>query len=256
MRITMNNYKLILQYDGTRYSGWQKQGNTDNTIQAKLETIAGKLTGTPTDVNGSGRTDAGVHALGQTANFRCEKKLADTDYIRDYFNHALPIDIRVISVEEAPTRFHARLNAKEKHYRYVIDNAIVPNVFERRYAARIPSGHEARIPYDIKEMKKAAAYLTGEHDFKSFCDNRHMKKSTVRTIRDIRIANDNDRITLDFYGNGFLYHMVRILTGTLLEVGSGQRSAEDIPRILQSLDRREAGFTAPAPGLFLVEVMY
>ena len=194
--------------------------------------------------------------MGQTANFRCEKKLADTDYIRDYFNHALPMDIRVISVEEAPTRFHARLNAKEKHYRYVIDNAIVPNVFERRYAARIPSGHEARIPYDIKEMKKAAAYLTGEHDFKSFCDNRHMKKSTVRTIRDIRIANDNDRITLDFYGNGFLYHMVRILTGTLLEVGSGQRSAEDIPRILQSLDRREAGFTAPAPGLFLVEVMY
>ena len=252
----MNNYKLILQYDGTRYSGWQKQGNTDNTIQAKLETIAGKLTGTPTDVNGSGRTDAGVHALGQVANFRCEKIFADTDYIRDYFNHALPMDIRVISVEEAPTRFHARLNAKEKHYRYVIDNAVVPDVFERRYAARIPVEHEPRISYDIAEMKKAAAYLTGEHDFKSFCDNRHMKKSTVRTIRDVRIANDNDRITLDFYGNGFLYHMVRILTGTLLEVGSGQRSAGDIPRILQSLDRREAGFTAPAPGLFLVEVKY
>lgn len=105
----MNNYKLLLQYDGTRYSGWQKQGNTDNTIQAKLETIAGKLTGTPTDVNGSGRTDAGVHALGQVANFRCEKIFADTDYIRDYFNHALPMDIRVISVEEAPARFHARL---------------------------------------------------------------------------------------------------------------------------------------------------
>ena len=252
----MNNYKLILQYDGTRYSGWQKQGNTDNTIQAKLETIAGKLTGTPTDVNGSGRTDAGVHALGQVANFRCEKIFADTDYIRDYFNHALPMDIRVISAEEVPTRFHARLNAKEKHYRYVIDNAIVPDVFERRYAARIPVEHEPRISYDIAEMKKAAAYLTGKHDFKSFCDNRHMKKSTVRTIRDIRIANDNDRITLDFYGNGFLYHMVRILTGTLLEVGSGQRSAGDIPRILQSLDRREAGFTAPAPGLFLVEVKY
>ncbi len=252
----MNNYKLILQYDGTRYSGWQKQGNTDNTIQAKLETIAGKFTGTPTDVNGSGRTDAGVHALGQVANFRCEKIFADTDYIRDYFNHALPMDIRVISVEKAPARFHARLNAKEKHYRYVIDNAVVPDVFERRYAARIPVEHEPRISYDIAEMKKAAAYLTGEHDFKSFCDNRHMKKSTVRTIRDIRIANDNDRITLDFYGNGFLYHMVRILTGTLLEVGSGQRSAGDIPRILQSLDRREAGFTAPAPGLFLVEVKY
>ncbi len=252
----MNNYKLILQYDGTRYSGWQKQGNTDNTIQAKLETIARKLTGTPTDVNGSGRTDAGVHALGQVANFRSEKIFADTDYVRDYFNHALPMDIRVISAEEAPVRFHARLNAKEKHYRYVIDNAVVPNVFERRYAARIPAEYEPRISYDIAEMKKAAAYLTGEHDFKSFCDNRHMKKSTVRTIRDIRIANDNDRITLDFYGNGFLYHMVRILTGTLLEVGSGKRSAGDIPRILQSLDRREAGFTAPAQGLFLVEVKY
>ena len=252
----MNNYKLLLQYDGTRYSGWQKQGNTDNTIQAKLETIARKLTGTPTDVNGSGRTDAGVHALGQVANFRSEKIFADTDYVRDYFNHALPMDIRVISAEEAPVRFHARLNAKEKHYRYVIDNAVVPNVFERRYAARIPAEYEPRISYDIAEMKKAAAYLTGEHDFKSFCDNRHMKKSTVRTIRDIRIANDNDRITLDFYGNGFLYHMVRILTGTLLEAGSGQRSARDIPRILQALDRREAGFTAPALGLFLVEVMY
>lgn len=252
----MNNYKLILQYDGTRYSGWQKQGNTDNTIQAKLETIAGKLTGTPTDVNGSGRTDAGVHALGQVANFRCEKSLADTDYIRDYFNHALPMDIRVISVEEAPARFHARLNAKEKHYRYVIDNAAVPDVFDRRYAARIPAGHEPRISYDMEKMRKAATYLMGEHDFKSFCDNRHMKKSTIRTIRDIRIANDNDRITLDFYGNGFLYHMVRILTGTLLEAGSGQRSARDIPRILQALDRREAGFTAPALGLFLVEVMY
>ena len=252
----MNNYKLLLQYDGTRYSGWQKQGNTDNTIQAKLETIARKLTGTPTDVNGSGRTDAGVHALGQVANFRSEKIFADTDYVRDYFNHALPMDIRVISAEEAPVRFHARLNAKEKHYRYVIDNAVVPNVFERRYAARIPAEYEPRISYDMEKMRKAATYLMGEHDFKSFCDNRHMKKSTVRTIRDIRIANDNDRITLDFYGNGFLYHMVRILTGTLLEVGSGKRSAGDIPRILQSLDRREAGFTAPAQGLFLVEVKY
>ena len=277
----MKNYKLILQYDGTRYSGWQKQGNTDNTIQFKLETIAEKLTGIPTDVNGSGRTDAGVHALGQVANFRCDESclrflqphspsahiaksvspscsatMTDTEYILRYFNNALPIDIRVLQVDQMPARFHSRLNAKEKHYRYVIDNQTVPNVFERRYAARIPAEHENRIEYDITEMNKAAAYLIGTHDFKSFCDNRHMKKSTVRTIRDILIENNNNRITLDFYGNGFLYHMVRILTGTLLEVGSGKKVSSDIPRILQALDRREAGFTAPAVGLFLVEVTY
>lgn len=182
---TMKNYKLILQYDGTRYSGWQKQGNTDNTIQAKLETIASKLTGVPTDVNGSGRTDAGVHAFGQVANFRCEESTLPpkflrseetvTDLIRDYFNNALPMDVRVLSVSEAPARFHARLNAKEKHYRYVIDNAAVPDVFTRRYAARIPVEQEARVSYDIEAMQRAANALIGEHDFKSFCDNRHMK---------------------------------------------------------------------------------
>ena len=201
----MNNYKLILQYDGTRYSGWQKQGNTDNTIQAKLEMIAGKLTGTPTDVNGSGRTDAGVHALGQVANFRCEKNLADTNYIRDYFNHALPMDIRVISVEEAPSRFHARLNAKEKHYRYVIDNAVVPNVFERRYAARIPAGHEPRISYDMEEMRKAATYLMGEHDFKSFCDNRHMKKSIAVEIQSDSVVIVCDPDIPDGTDSGFFH---------------------------------------------------
>lgn len=262
----MKNYKLILQYDGTRYSGWQKQGNTDNTIQAKLETIASKLTGVPTDVNGSGRTDAGVHALGQVANFRCEESTLPpkflrseetvTDLIRDYFNNALPMDVRVLSVSEAPARFHARLNAKEKHYRYVIDNAAVPDVFTRRYAARIPVEQEARVSYDIEAMQRVANALIGEHDFKSFCDNRHMKKSTVRSIHDIRIVLQDNRITMDFYGNGFLYHMVRILVGTLLEVGSGKRSADDISRILQALNRREAGFTAPAQGLFLVEVTY
>lgn len=166
------------------------------------------------------------------------------------------MDVRVLSVSEAPARFHARLNAKEKHYRYVIDNAAVPDVFTRRYAARIPVEQEARVSYDIEAMQRAANALIGEHDFKSFCDNRHMKKSTVRSIHNIRIVLQDNRITMDFYGNGFLYHMVRILVGTLLEVGSGKRSADDISRILQALDRREAGFTAPAQGLFLVEVTY
>lgn len=251
----MKNYKLILQYDGTRYSGWQKQGNTDNTIQGKLETIASRLTGTPTDVNGSGRTDAGVHALRQTANFRGEiparnGHLLTEDEIRDYFNQALPMDIRVLDVAEAAPRFHARLNARQKHYRYTIDNGTVASVFDRRYVARIPAF------YDIPAMERAAEYLVGEHDFNSFCENKHMKKSTVRIIHEIRLSEENGLIHIDFFGNGFLYHMVRILAGTLMEVGNGSRSPEDIPAILEAKSRPAAGFTAPAQGLFLVEVKY
>lgn len=271
----MHNYKLTIQYDGTRYSGWQKQGNTDQTIQGKLEAIAAKLTGIPTDVNGSGRTDAGVHALGQIANFRgdiparhgiSEKTKGSSgqphdnsisvEYIRDYFNQALPMDIRIITVEEAAPRFHARLNACEKHYRYILDNATVPDVFRRRYAARIPADPAPRIPYDLNAMRQAAELLRGEHNYKSFCENRHMKKSTVRSIRDIQISQEEDQIIMDFYGNGFLYHMVRILVGTLLEVGSGKRQPEEMKSILETKSRSAAGFTAPAQGLFLVQVTY
>lgn len=251
----MTNYKLILQYDGTRYSGWQKQGNTANTIQGKLETIASRLTGIPTEVNGSGRTDAGVHALGQTANFKGNVTgrngmIVTPDDIRNYFNEALPLDIRVLSVTEAAPRFHARLNARQKHYRYVVDNGSIANVFTRRYAAHFPG------TYDIEAMKQAASLLLGEHDFKSFCENKHMKKSTVRTIRQITVSRNQNMIYMDFFGNGFLYHMVRILSGTLLEIGASQKHPEDIPGILMDRSRPSAGFTAPAHGLFLVDVMY
>lgn len=245
----MTNFKLTIQYDGSRFSGWQKQGNTDNTIQGKLENILKSMTGEDIEIHGSGRTDAGVHAIRQIANFKTKSNLNETD-IRNYLNKYLPLDIRVLSVEKADNRFHARLNAKGKHYRYTIDNEEVANVFQRKYMTRLIE------TYDIEAMKKAAKMLVGEHDFKSFCDNKRMKKSTIRTIFDIQINNCDGIITIDYYGNGFLYHMVRILTGTLLMVGTHELSYDNIPEIIEKKSRDAAGFTAPPQGLCLVDVSY
>ncbi|MCI8771214.1 MAG: tRNA pseudouridine(38-40) synthase TruA [Lachnospiraceae bacterium] len=245
----MKNYRITLQYDGTRYSGWQKQGNTENTIQGKLEAILSKMTGSETDVHGSGRTDAGVHALAQVASFKCRTTLSETQ-MQDYFNEYLPLDIRILSLSEAAPRFHARLNASKKHYRYLIDTNKIQNVFSRKYITHIP------VSLDIKEMSAASSFLLGEHDFKSFCDNKHMKKSTVRRIDSIDLTIKDGILTIDFFGNGFLYHMARILVGTLLEIGQKKRKPEDINSILQAKDRSAAGFTAPPQGLYLVEVFY
>lgn len=245
----MKNYRITLQYDGTRYSGWQKQGNTTNTIQGKLEAILAKMTGSDIEIHGSGRTDAGVHALAQVANFKCNTSMSE-EAILDYINEYLPQDIRALSLTEAAPRFHARLNAQTKHYRYVIDTNKIPNVFTRKYMAHFP------VQYDIDAMKKATEFLVGEHDFKSFCENKHMKKSTVRRIDSIDFTLKDGILWIDFTGNGFLYHMVRILTGTLLEIGDGKRKPEDISAILQAKSRPAAGFTAPAQGLYLVEVFY
>lgn len=245
----MNNYRITMQYDGSRYSGWQKQGNTTNTIQGKLESVLSKMTGSDIEVHGSGRTDAGVHALNQVANFKYRTNLNCRE-IQEYLNTYLPLDIRVLDVTEAAPRFHSRLNATKKHYRYIIDTNEIQDVFTRKYRTHFP------VSYDIEAMKKAAAYLVGEHDFKSFCDNKRMKKSTVRTIEAIDFSVENGILTIDFTGNGFLYHMVRILTGTLLEVGEGKRKPEEIQKILQAKDRSIAGFTAPPQGLYLVKVFY
>lgn len=245
----MKNYKIILQYDGTRYSGWQKQGNTDNTIQGKLEAILTKMTESNIEVHGSGRTDAGVHALAQVANFKCHTQ-KNPEEILHYINEYLPQDIRALSITEAAPRFHARLNAQAKHYRYVINTNSIADVFTRKYMTHLPG------EYNLTAMKKAASLLTGEHDFKSFCENKHMKKSTIRRIDSIYFSLENGILTIDYTGNGFLYHMVRILTGTLLEIGSGRRTPEDVTEILQAKNRPRAGFTAPAQGLYLVEVFY
>lgn len=245
----MQNYKMVLAYDGSRYDGWQKQGNTANTIQNRLEMVLERLTGEAIEVHGSGRTDAGVHARGQVVSFRLQAARS-CDALRQDLNRYLPKDIGVLSLEEAPPRFHARLNAVEKCYQYRISTAERPNVFERFYV------YDYGKSLNITAMQKAAACLVGEHDFQSFCSSRRGKKSTVRCLREIRIEETAGEVLLTFRGNGFLYHMVRILTGTLIEVGEGRRGPEEMPEILEAKNRQNAGFTAPSEGLTLLSVSY
>lgn len=245
----MQNYKLTLCYDGTRYRGWQKQGNTAQTVQGKLETLLSRALDQPIEIAGSGRTDAGVHARMQVCSFR-----ADTDkscaellaLLREY----LPEDIGALALEEAPPRFHARLSCTEKSYLYRIWNSGAPNVFERKYLYRYPGA------LDTDAMRRAAQALIGEHDFTAFCSNRHMKKSAVRTLKSIEIDRQGDELRILLTGNGFLYNMVRIIVGTLIEAGRGERDADNIAAALQSRDRKNAGFTAPAQGLCLWDVRY
>ena len=247
------NYKVILAYDGTRYNGWQRQGNTDRTIQGKLEQILTRMSGEKVEVFGSGRTDAGVHAEGQTANFHLKQKDPYEDrsrQIREYVNAYLPEDIAVLSCETVPERFHSRLNAKSKTYRYRVLNSAVPHIFERRYVYQVPEH------LDMEAMRRAALLLTGSHDFKAFTSAKKGKKSTVRTVDSIQIDRVGEEIHFTFSGNGFLYHMVRILMGTLLEVGTGAKKPEDMTAILESGSRECAGPLVPACGLALMEVRY
>lgn len=245
----MPNFKLTLCYDGSRYKGWQKQGNTDNTIQGKLETLLSRLLEQEIELAGSGRTDAGVHARQQVCSFRADTAMS-VDALLEAIRRYLPEDIGALALEIAPPRFHARLSCREKTYRYRIWNSDLPNVFEWKYLLPYPG------ILDVQAMEKAAALLCGEHDFSSFCANRHLKKSAVRCLRSISFHRDGPELSLYFTGNGFLHHMVRILTGTLLEVGSGQREAESMPEILRAKDRSAAGATAPAQGLTLWEIRY
>ena len=245
----MYNYKLTIQYDGTRYRGWQVQGNTDQTIQGKLEGVLSRLTGQPVEVHGSGRTDAGVHALGQVANVKLPRPMEPSELLQE-LNRYLPADIGVIAAEPAPERFHARLNARSKTYRYRIWNSAIPNVLERSYLYALPE------PLNVTAMERAAADLVGTHDFRSFCGLKRFKKSTVRTITDIAITQDGAEVSLEFTGNGFLMRMVRILAGTLVEVGLGQREADTMPAVLAAQDRAAAGPALPAQGLALVRVEY
>jgi len=245
----MRNIRLLLQYEGTRYQGWQRQTSSENTIQGKLEQLLSKMCNEPIEIIGSGRTDAGVHALGQVANFHTTSAMS-TEEMCSFINEYLPQDIAVIQVTEAAPRFHSRLNACGKRYCYRVINSAIPNVFWRRYALEVPQN------LDVEAMEKAASYLLGEHDFKAFTSAKKGKKSTVRRIDKIDIGKEGDLLTFIFEGNGFLYHMVRILMGTLLEVGAGKRSPEEMSEILAFGNREKAGALVPAKGLTLMEVFY
>ncbi len=247
----MRNIKLLLQYDGSRYKGWQKQGNTSDTIQGKLEMFISQITEEKVEVNGSGRTDAGVHALGQVANFKTNSEISCEELLIE-LNILLPRDIKILEASEVNDDFHARLSAKGKHYSYRVCDSLKPDVFIRRYVS------ESMEPLNVERMREAAAFMEGTRDFRSFCGNRRTKKSTIRTVRKIEIERDTQTgiVKMDFYGDGFLYNMVRIMSGTLMMVGQGQLSPEDIPAIVDRQDRDAAGFTAAPQGLFLEEVFY
>ena len=250
----MKNYKLLIQYDGTRYNGWQKQGNTGQTIQGRLETVLEKMLGCPEggiEVHGSGRTDAGVHACGQVANVHMDTLLSCGE-IRDYLNRYLPADIAVIAVEVVDGRFHSRLNAVAKTYRYRIYTGNAKPVFDRNFIW-VP---EQKLPLSVSDMERAARFLEGEHDFRSFCANKRMKKSTVRRVDSLRVEQKEDELCITVTGNGFLYNMVRVLVGTLYEVGTGARKPEEMEQILNARDRQAAGMLAPAKGLTLEKVYY
>ena len=278
------NYKATVQYEGTRYKGWQKQPGTENTIQGKLETLLARLLETPVEVYGAGRTDAGVHALGQTASFRVPeesltkllaappaglqtlltgeetggassmlpsgRKTAQDQALFTALNHYLPDDIAISRLVRASDRFHARYLTSSKWYRYQIRTNPVSDVVNRRFLWQYGEA------LDVERMKEAAGYLTGCHDFASFCGLK-MKKSTVRTVSKIDIhRSGNDLIILDYYGDGFLNHMVRLMTGELVEAGAGRQSPEAVGEILAQCRKGAASHTAPASGLTLMEVRY
>lgn len=245
----MRNFKLLLAYDGSRYKGWQRLGDCDQTIQGKLEQVLSRMTGQPVEVIGSGRTDAGAHAAGQVANFHAETELSCAE-ICTYLRHYLPEDIGVLSVSEAEPRFHSRLNAVKKTYLYRVWNAETPCVFERKYVWVLPE------QLNLSDMQAGANHFLGTHDFLGFCSNKHFKKSSVRTIYEFQVFRQGPELRFLVTGDGFLYNMVRIMVGTLLAIGRGQMKPEEIDDIFEHRVREQAGETVPAKGLCLMEVQY
>ena len=244
----MRNLRLDLCYDGTRYRGWQRLPGENNTIQGKLEQALTRILGEPIEVSGSGRTDAGVHAQGQVASFRCESMMPESE-ILSQLRRYLPEDIGIYSCKEAAPRFHARLNARRKTYCYRIWNSDAPCVFQRRYVAVFPE------KLDLRAMEQAGKQLEGSHDFAAFCTRARVKKSTTREISQVSVTRFGNEIRIQVTADGFLYNMMRIIAGTLIEAGRGDRSPESIPALFTA-QRQQAGFLAPAQGLCLMEVEY
>lgn len=243
------NYKLKISYDGSRYFGWEHQPDRE-TIQGKIETVLARMVDKDmVDVIGAGRTDAGVHARAMIANVQLDTQMSPEE-IRDYANRYLPDDIAILEVREAADRFHARYKAVGKTYQYTCFDGPVKPVFDRKYYT--PLDQEL----DVEAMQEAAHFLEGKHDYKSFCGNSRMKKSTVRIVDTITVRRRKGYVYLTFYGTGFLQNMVRIMSGTLIEVGLGRKRPEEVGEILEACDRKVAGPTAPAKGLCLLKVDY
>lgn len=252
------NFLLTIEYDGSDFYGWQRQPGV-RTVQGELETALSKVCGKPVALNGTSRTDAGVHALGQRASFKGEYGIP-TDRIMVAANNILsggkrPADVigdvRILSVEEKPLNFHARFDSRGKKYRYIINNSSEPDVFRRKHCYQIMK------PLDVKAMQNAASYIIGTHDFACFQSaGGQVRETTVRTVYSLEIFRQGTDIVIEIAGDGFLYNMVRIIAGTLAEVGLGRRDADELKEILKSKQRQRAGHKAPAEGLYLVEVYY
>ena len=247
--MAVKNYKLKIAYDGTRLYGWERQPGKD-TVQGKIENVLSRMTGDVVEVTGAGRTDAGVHARAMVANVHMDAGERNSDSIRDYLNLYLSDDIAVTDVSECSDRFHARYNAKSRSYLYTIFDGPVKPVFNRKYYTRLDS------PLDVELMKEGAQFLLGEHDFKSFCGNPKMKKSTVRSIEKLEIRRSKGYVYINIKGSGFLQHMVRIIAGTLIEVGYKKLEPSKVKEILEAKDRSLAGPTADAKGLTFMSVEY
>ena len=245
----MRFFKCIVEYDGTKFSGWQRQKNTPMTIQEKIENALQLITKKFVKVSGASRTDAGVHAYGQVIAFALDINIP-VERIPKALNGLLPDNIRVKDAEEVDASFHPRFQAKGKIYHYLIDNRKTQSVFRRNFAYFVP------LALNIDKMKEAVEFLIGTHDFSSFRASGCSAKSPIRSLKNIVIVEDTDLVRLEFEGDGFLYNMVRILTGTLLYVGLGKISPLEVKQILESKDRTIAGPTVPSKGLYLIKVFY
>ncbi|MDF2952017.1 MAG: tRNA pseudouridine synthase [Anaerocolumna sp.] len=247
----MRNIKLVIEYDGSRYDGWQKQvGHLgDISIQDKIEAVLNKMENETVNLIGAARTEAGVHAYSQIANYQTNSKMKLYE-IKHYLNRYLPRDIAIIEVAEVPERFHSTFNAKAFRYQYKITMGEVQSVFDRKY--NYYSFHKL----DILKMRQAASFFIGTHDLAAFSDNKRMKKSTVREIKSIDIYSDINEISITIEADDFWPNMARIIIGTLIDVGEGKIAPDATKNIIESKQRENAGPTAEARGLFLLEVLY
>ena len=244
----MRNIKLIIEYDGKGFNGWQKQPDRLN-IQGEIEKAIEEITGKKVDLTASGRTDAGVHSLGQTANFKTDSKIP-TEKFAKAINSRLKKSIVIKSAEEVDEKFHSRYSVKSKTYRYIINNSENGTAIYRGLEYHVP------MKLDYEKMNEAIKYFIGEHDFKAFKASGTSSKSSVRKILDGSVRKEGERVIIEVTGTGLLYNMVRIISGTLLDVGLGKIKPEDIPSIIESKDRTKAGKTLPAHGLYLLQVNY